>query len=722
MPQQQKYDLTDLGATKRYDLSDLGAKRVSPSAKPTISQALIEAHKELGRQVLGIPKGFAKTAAGLIRLPFQIAAPPAPDEEMLTLVGGPLAVAAKRLTWDPQAAEFEAARSAAEQGKTAESMWHSATAGIPLAGPVIAQLGGLVAEGKPGEAVGTGLGMWLTGKAAGRLITRTAIPKKGYITPRDLTTENLGMPVESYRQIIDAIDPNIRDTRIERGLGTSSSYIVEEARNVVMEMEAAKTGRTVAQMTPGGRVAAMRKAEANPVPTVADYVGLQRRAFKRIAQIREQFLAPIRDYVQFTGDALTDKVNALLGSKPYMRMVDKGGTKTLRALAEENRGKIYTLAEAERMLEEVNGRMTNYHAMSKADQALETHRSGFLRDNTMAEFLRDQMYSKIDALMGPGFAEIQRAYGYMKDVNRLTEPLALDILRYGGKNFIGLTAEAAADALAGSIYSTSGGVIRGVRGAVRIIRKGQDQKIAAAFKRMSGMRPRPIAPTPPEIAGELPHGAIPTGPPPDPSFVKGFSAPYGDVATQVAQRFRPERTLPATGETTPVEFYATQTPGARTKPKLLTAGPPAPEIPWDRRATGAPMPPATTPSYARGVPAVGGQETGTRMLPPAVEGMVTPPPGGYSGGFVPPQVGGYRSAAPAEVTPTPPSVVAGGKGIQVPIDKVTQLVQQVQKGWLDVSDIIALRNAKFITPAQAKAVLKKLTSAASPTGPPPTAP
>jgi hypothetical protein len=54
---------------------------------------------------------------------------------------GRAVLAAKRLLVDPQVAEYEKARQAANEGKTSEALGHSAAAAIPLVGPYAANLG-----------------------------------------------------------------------------------------------------------------------------------------------------------------------------------------------------------------------------------------------------------------------------------------------------------------------------------------------------------------------------------------------------------------------------------------------------------------------------------------------------------------------------------------------------------------------------------------------------
>lgn len=121
---------------------------------------------------------------------------------------------------------------------------------------------------------------------------------------------------------------------------------------------------------------------------------------------------------------------------------------------------------------------------------------------------------------------------------------------------------------------------------------------------------------------------------------------------------------------------------------------------------GATLVPPPETSFVRGTPAMEATQTGQRLLPPGPNDrvIITPPPGGYSTGFEPPQVGGF--SAP---TFEPPSVTRGGKGVVSPQTIETQLTQQFQQGHLTSSDLTELMrlNPDIITEQMVNRVIAK---------------
>jgi len=119
-----------------------------PIAKPAAQSGLLDTANEYYEKGTGIGAGLGRLALmgpNMIRGAYHaITDEPKTAEESAIESGGAasmvpgagrMALAGKRLLYDPQAAEADKAKAEAEQGHTAESMGHSIAAGVPLVGP-----------------------------------------------------------------------------------------------------------------------------------------------------------------------------------------------------------------------------------------------------------------------------------------------------------------------------------------------------------------------------------------------------------------------------------------------------------------------------------------------------------------------------------------------------------------------------------------------------------
>ena len=516
-------------------------------------------------------KGFGRGIAGLATQMTPTSIP----QGVAGLFLGPAGLVTQKAV-EAQFGEAQKARQAAEQGRTPEALAYSATAGIPVAGPLLSHIGESIGRGEIPELIGEGTAIAATGGAL-KGITKGA--------PVRSLRRTIKLDTQAKGELTKIFQPPDKDARFEQNITRAVPEIAEEAR------------------LKGGN-------PKNPVPSTWDFLGLLRSAKRRLWTEREQFIGPHRPAIQISGDALAKAIRE--GETSLMRQDNPAAVTALQNKAKLYEGKKYSLKEAESLLKDLNLELHEYYKKGPLDKLTISEAKEVSRLRRMSESLRNEIYSKVDAMAGPGVAELMKRYGSLSDLELYADPLVRRIQRYGGKDLLNMTAEAVMDTAAGGIYSKSGAIVRGMRGVSRLIKGTLDDRLATSFKRLG--RYQRFAPTPvtKPIKGALPARA--GGPFPLPVTATPRYAPAEPFAVLRAM-FEPKAA----------------------DPKLLPAGPPA----------AFPQPPRG--SY-RGMEFEGAFPLEGQVSPEPIPR--TPPPA-YSSGYVGEPQTSYVRGVPAE--PTQPS-------------------------------------------------------------------
>lgn len=419
-----------------------------------------------------------------------------------------------------QLGQAQQASQAAEQGRTAEALGYSAGAAIPVVGPMLTHISERLGKRETPELAGE-----LGAQLAFGALTGGAIKGEPVRTFR----RGLRLDTKAKSQITKAFMPPVKDARWEQSLDRATPELAEQAR------------------ISGGD-------PKNPIPSSWDLLGLLRGAKKRLWSEREKALAPYRPVIRVSAETVAKAYEE--GITALLKETDPAAASTLQAKANSIRfesdgitRRTYPLRQAERMLKDVNTEVHKYYRKGPLEQLSVSDASELARLVRIGENVRGEIYSKAKAVGGGEVAELMRRYGALSDMELYADPLARHIQRYGGKDIAAMSTETLLDAAAGSIYSRSGGLIRGARGIKRITQKGPDELISAGFKRLGRYRPyTPVATGGPPQPGspwqwsplqkQLPRGAYQM-PPASPSRGMQYEGQFpleGQTAPKVAPK------------------------------------------------------------------------------------------------------------------------------------------------------------------------------------------
>lgn len=480
-------------------------------------------------------------------------APPTIDP--FAKVGQGVALAAKRLFVDPQTEMFQRAAVASREGETLESLLYRGAGAVPFLGPMLA---GKVEQAQT-EGIPEAVGASLTDLALMNVGPKSV--KKGVgALDRLNATRPARLDANAFTKITKVLKPSNKDFQFERNMNLAVPEIAEQARIVKTDPK-------------------------NPVPSVTKMHELMLGAKERLRGTYEQYIAPYRDSIEIDGaTTVGPAIRKTITAK--MRRERPAQVKSIEAIADRYSTTI-RLPEAETLLENVNRDLATFYRKDRLGQANAAETQTAARNIALAETLRKEIYNKVNQVAGPGIADIQRRYGAIRSLETYTEPLHIDIQRFGGKNIPAMASETAADVAAGGIYSRAGALVRGGRGIIQMIKPGPDENIASAFRRLGRLQANTPTPTPKPNLPQLPMGSepivrepwmrvweppaarVPGEPlPPTPSDVIGFSSPWGDLESQLTQGS--QRLLPATGETTPLEAFINERSQFSTSPRTTT--------------------------------------------------------------------------------------------------------------------------------------------------------
>ena len=207
----------------------------------------------------GIAGGITKFAQDIVGLPGAawkaLTDPPkTPEEAVMHLMpGGAGQIAAKRMFVDPGVEVAGRARESAERGETAKSMFQSVAAGVPIAGPLAADVYEMAESGDTSGAVAYGLLHTLALGAAspkvragaGRAVSRGRAFAEGTLDLRRIQLakqelSNVAKPprgpksVDFMRDVETAL-PDIAEAMRKRGLKTKGNERVAELRDTLRE-------------------------------------------------------------------------------------------------------------------------------------------------------------------------------------------------------------------------------------------------------------------------------------------------------------------------------------------------------------------------------------------------------------------------------------------------------------------------------------------------------
>ena len=441
---------------------------------------------------------------------------------------------------------YKKAAAASREGETPASLGYRAASAVPIVGPMVASYVEQAAAGEAPEAVGRAVG----DVALGRLTSKAPGQLSRYTTARPTRLD-----ATAYRRLTEVLRPSNKDFHFERDLASAVDEIAEQARLEKLDPK-------------------------NPIPTVSEFGRLTQEARKRMRNTYEQYVSPFRPVIVIDGKtAIAPAIRRTVTSK--MRRESPSQAAALDTLAKRYESDI-PLAEAEALLEETNNRLNSFYKKDRFGQATRAEEQTAARDIAIAKAIRKEMYSKLDAMAGPGIAEVQRRYGALRSIEGYAEPVASEVSRYGGKNLPAMASETAADVAAGGIYSRAGALVRGGRGLVRMIIPDANEQVAKAFRRLGRLQANTPRPAPRTPVAALPPGAIRAGAPIGPT-VPAQTGP-GMIVHPGTRASRTGRMLPAAGESTiireagalqPTDLESLMAQRTREFPRPTVSGPPA---------------------------------------------------------------------------------------------------------------------------------------------------
>ncbi len=231
-----------------------------------------------------------------------VAEPPKNEEEAAVESSGSMtqpgsgraALAIKRLIYDPQAAEADKAREEAEQGHGAETVGHSVAAGVPLIGPMVAQLGEEAGKGDIAGAATKGAAYAAIPKIAkesmpgGRLPGaaakgEAAFPTLGKVA--DITSDTVGKAADIANKAKTPVGKILTDEAKQYALRKIPGYdVVKTAKriaNKISDLKEADNASALGKPAESSELIPSRTAKPAPAdPNLVDNSYIPSRSAK----------------------------------------------------------------------------------------------------------------------------------------------------------------------------------------------------------------------------------------------------------------------------------------------------------------------------------------------------------------------------------------------------------------------------------------------------------
>jgi hypothetical protein len=447
-------------------------------------------------------------------------------------ITGPGVVLTKKLIVDPAIQMGSKAKDAFKQGRYSEAAGYGLAAALPMVGPMAADIG---------ETAGKGDIAGLAGAAVGTVAS--ALAGKALANPRATAVE-IGKGAKAVvkapgKAISAGVNRVIDAARSAQSPETLMTQAVKPRANNMNWDQSLKTALPNLKLG--------EKLIGKSVETVDDAIAATQAAKKNIWEDYSSRLGRHKS-ATIDGNAIADSM--VQSIDPRTAQLNPELAAKVAKQAETYRRPL-TLEEAENFLHSANRDLHTYYSKNKVGQKVALGDPDMASTVAEAGALRSQIYGTLDKLDGPGAAFTKQKYGSLlnieeelmrrRNVAARQQPESLSE-QIGKWQSYGKVAKGLATGNAGAVVE---GMAQGKMASALKEAGKADSLLRYAFKNYKGT----IAP----------------------EFVPAEVVNKGMLSPPAIQN--PRLALPGTGETTPFEAYATQVPGSRYKPKLLTAGP-----------------------------------------------------------------------------------------------------------------------------------------------------